>query len=807
MLVSYKWLGEWVDLTNETPRSLAEKITLSGIEVEAVYDAGAQVKKTVVGKVEKCIPHPNADRLRVCTVNVGTEERLQIVCGAQNVASGQYVVVALVGAILPGGLKIKKSKLRGEVSEGMICSLTELGVSESNVPRSMAEGIYVFADEAPLGADAMAALFLDDSILDLSLTPNRSDCLSIYGVAYEVAAILGQKLKKAAPQPREITYEKPASGLKLRIEADDNPCYFATLVENIVIKPAPLWMQARLMLAGVRPHSNVVDIGNYVMLEYGQPLHMFDYDRLDSDELLIRKATTGEQIITLDEEERALQSGQLVITNGKKPLAIAGIIGGLSSAIKTDTNRVLLEVAYFKPASIRRASRQLAVRSESSARYEKNIDPLRMELAHEYALQLLGKYANGQVNYKVEKVDNRNIESLTITVALSMINNVLGIELDAETVANLLNNLQFAFQIEADKFIIVVPSRRQDITIAEDIIEEIARLYGYDRLSETVPLLNTQNCGYSEFQHKRRQAYQYLTGTGLNQVLTYSLTSAAKATIANIYSNDINARAIESPLSEERKFLRTSLLPHLLEVVKFNSARQVDDISIFESGSVYIPDDSDISLAEHEHLACVMTGAWHNHKWQGEYKAVDFFVLKGVVEGLLKKYDLGQNYQFIKCEHSYYHPGRCAEIISQSGERLGICGQIHPKISEKITSQAVYGAELSLSQLLTPARKDLVVFDPPRFPTVSRDIALVLDEHITAGVVQAEIENAGGALLKMVSLFDLYTGENIAVEKKSLAFSLQFSDITRTLTDEEVQKNYDNILTAVETKFGAKLRD
>ncbi len=586
MFVSYKWLQEYVDLTGITAKELADLITKSGIEVESVEVLNKGAKGVVVGHVLEREQHPNADKLSKCLVDIGEGEPVQIICGAPNVAKGQKVAVAKVGAVLPGNLKIKRAKLRGEESNGMICSLQELGVESKLVPKEYADGIFVFPSDAPVGADALELLNLDDEVLELGLTPNRADCLSMIGVAYEVAAILGRDVKLPTIELQENN-ENVHDYISVRVDApQDNPLYAGRIVKNVKIGPSPLWMQTRLMAAGIRPHNNVVDITNYILLEYGQPLHAFDYDRLGSKEIVVRRAKAGETIVTLDDTKRTLTEDHLVITNGTDPVALAGVMGGANSEVRDDTTTVFIESAYFTSPVIRKASKDHGLRSEASTRFEKGIDPARTKEALERAAALMAEYAGGEVVGGIVEVNTLKEKEVTVTITLDRINRVLGTMITKDEVATILTNLQFAFTEDNGTFTITVPSRRRDISIEEDIIEEVARLYGYDRLPATLPVAEAKPGKLTPYQAKRRQVRRYLEDVGLFQAITYSLTSEEKAMMFALETAEPIRLAL--PMSEERSVLRQSLLPHLLEVASYNRARQVENVAVYETGAVYL---------------------------------------------------------------------------------------------------------------------------------------------------------------------------------------------------------------------------
>ncbi|MBN8250642.1 phenylalanine--tRNA ligase subunit beta [Priestia flexa] len=802
MFVSYRWLQEYVDLSGVKAEELADKVTKSGIEVEGVENLNKGVSGVVIGHVVEREQHPNADKLSRCQVDLG-DETVQIVCGAPNVAQGQKVAVAKVGAVLPGDFKIKRAKLRGEESNGMICSLQELGIESKLVAKDYQEGIFVFPSDAEVGADALEALNLHDEVLELGLTPNRSDCLSMLGVAHEVAAILNREVKYPEVEFQE-TEEKASDYISVAVEAkEDNPLYVARMVKNVKIAPSPLWMQTRLMAAGIRPHNNVVDITNYILLEYGQPLHAFDYDRLGSKEVVVRHAQEGEEIVTLDDQKRVLKENQLVITNGKDPIALAGVMGGANSEVQDDTVNVLIESAYFRGLSVRQTSKEHGLRSEASARFEKGIDPSRTRIAADRAAELMAAYAGGEIVSGTVEFDEMTIEPAVVSVTLERINHVLGTELEMAEVQEIMNRLQFESKVEGDAIIVTVPTRRGDITIEEDIVEEVARMYGYDHLPTTLPVTVATPGRLSDYQLKRRKVRRFLEGAGLAQTTTYSLTSAEKAT--QFALNTASTVRLAMPMSEDRSVLRQSLVPYLLEAVKHNNARQTDSIALYETGSVFLGTKEGQLPIEEERVAGAITGLWHSHSWQGEKKAADFYVAKGVVEGLLSALGLDNHIEYKPTNQEGMHPGRTAAVVL-NGQEAGYVGQLHPVTQKQYGLRETYVFELNLKAIFAAKVEEVRYSAIPRFPSITRDIALVVDKEVLAGELQTAIYEAGGELLKEVAVFDLYDGERMEEGKKSVAFSLRYLDPERTLTDEEVSAAHANVLKVVEEQFKASLR-
>lgn len=803
MLVSYKWLQDYVNLNGVSAAELAEKITRSGIEVDGVAKLSDGVKGVVVGEVLDCSRHPQADKLNICKVDIGEGEPVQIICGAPNVAKGQKVPVAKVGAVLPGNFKIKRAKLRGEESNGMICSLQELGIEGKLVPKEFAEGIYVFPSDAEVGSDALSLLNMDDEVLELDLTPNRADALSMIGVAYETAAILNESVQLPETS-HEASKEKASDHISVKVEAPkENPLYTAKVIKNVKIGPSPLWMQGRLMSAGIRPHNNVVDITNYILLEYGQPLHAFDYDRFGSKEVVVRLAKEGEKITTLDDTERTLTSEQLVITNGTVPVALAGVMGGADSEVSDDTTTILLESAYFTGGSIRSTSKYHSLRSEASSRYEKGVDPNRVRPSAERAAQLIAKYAGGEVLEGLVEDDQLTIEPAVVSISMEKINRVLGTDITSVEVVKIFERLQFEVTVEDDVFTVTVPTRRGDITIEEDLVEEVARLYGYDRLPKTLPRGEATPGGLSKGQEKRRTTRGFLEGAGLFQAITYSLTSEEKAAMFSIENRP--PVTLSMPMSEERSRLRLSLVPQMLEAISYNVARKNESVALYEIGSIFLNEGEGKQPEEREHIAGAVTGLWVDHAWQGEKKPVDFYVVKGILEGLFKKLGLEKKISWQAVQMDGMHPGRTAEVLL-AGEVIGFAGQVHPNLQKELDLKDTYVFEIQAEPVFDYELPELHYVPIPRYPSIARDIALVVDKDVNAATLELVIEGAGGKLLKNVHVFDLYEGKNMEAGKKSIAFSLTYADPERTLTDEEVTKVHDKVLAALKEKADAELR-
>ncbi|SDB95041.1 phenylalanyl-tRNA synthetase beta subunit [Pelagirhabdus alkalitolerans] len=807
MLVSLNWLEQYVNLGNDTPEALAEKITKTGIEVDAIHHVAQKSEGVVVGYVEDCYGHPNADKLNVCDVNVG-EESLQIVCGAPNVAKGQKVAVALPGAVLPGNFKIKKTKLRGVESNGMICSLNELGIEEAYLPKGSEDGIFVFPDDVEVGQSITQYLNLDDVILEFDLTPNRSDALSMLGVAYEVAAILDEEVKLPLIELDESN-EKATDYIDVDVQAkEDNPYYGAFMVKNITVKPSPLWMRNYLMAAGIRPINNVVDITNFVLLEYGQPLHAFDYDKFNAKQVLVRRATKDETINTLDDQERVLNEEHLVITNGEKPTAIAGVMGGSDSEVDESTTTVLLEAAYFEPKRVRRAVKDHQLRSESSARFEKGVDPNRVKEAGQRAASLLQTYANGQVLEGVSEFDQLDRSHKQVEFTSARVNARLGTSISDDQIGIILDKLGFTYQQDGENFVATIPTRRQDIVRFEDMLEEVARIYGYDQLDYTLPQGAQQAGGLTQKQSLKRYVKSYMEGAGLMEAITYSLTSEARSQqlvspeVASVHPTPVR---LSMPMSEEHSTLRLSALPEMLATLSYNSARKQQDLGFYELGSVFVSKELNVTKQPEEQtrLAAALTGQWLTHAWQQEVKKVDFFLIKGVLEGLFERLGVKATYKPVQMDGM--HPGRTAQIYIDSVP-VGFVGQIHPLTQKAYNLKETYVFDIDFDHLAT-VYDDVPRFEKiARYPSISRDVALVVDESVTAHDLIETIEQHAGHLLKSVHVFDQYQGDNLEDGKKSLAFNLLYLDPDRTLTDDEVEASYQAITEAVAKEHQASLR-
>lgn len=813
MKVSYQWLSEYVDLTGYTAQDLAELLTRGGIEVDVVESRNKGVQQVVVGYVVERERHPDADKLSVCKVDVGSGELLQIVCGAPNVDAGQKVPVATVGARLPEGLKIKRAKLRGVESQGMICSAKELGMNDRLLPKEIQEGILVLPESAEAGRDILDVLSLNDEVLELDLTPNRSDCLSMLGVAYEIATLLGREVKLPHVQEGLRESESVARDkVQIEISAPEQCAHYAArVIEGVAIGPAPLWMQNRLMSAGIRPINNVVDITNYVMLEYGQPLHAFDADCLAGGQIDVRLAQEGERFETLDNVERVLKPHMLLITDGEKGVALAGVMGGANSEVSGTTTRIMLESARFDGGVVRRTSRELGLRSESSLRFEKEVDPARVREALDRAASLMCQYAGGIAAQGISEKLAREATSLVVTVSRDKVNRYLGTALTIEQISELLAKLRFPYQETAGTFTIEVPTRRGDITLDVDIIEEIARLYGYDQIPTTWIEGATTPGALSASQRIRRSLKELLSSSGLLEATNYSFVQPDQIRqLPGLYPQ-VKPIALAMPMSEERSVMRTSLLPQLVEMAVYNRNRNIEDLSVFEFGRIFLTEQEQLAELpqEREMLAVLLAGHREPLHWSGKAVRVDFYDIKGVADQLVRYLGLESRIRYEALQADGFHPGRTAGIYLTDGasrELVGLVGQLHPELQKAKDLEETYVLELELDALLEHVPSDLAYQTLPRFPAVTRDIAIVVDEAVAAGDLLDTVRASTGEWLESLSVFDIYQGEHLGAGKKSVALSLVFRHAERTLLDEEITGQYEQIVQALASAHGAELR-
>ncbi|MDQ0873431.1 phenylalanyl-tRNA synthetase beta chain [Paenibacillus sp. V4I3] len=816
MKVSYQWLSEYVDVSGFTAEELAEKLTRSGIEVDIVEDRNKGVTNVVVGFVKSREKHPDADKLSVCIIDAGQGEDLQIVCGAKNIDAGQKVPVAMIGAVLPGGLQIKRAKLRGVESQGMICSAKELGLNDKLLPKEIQEGILVLPEDTEIGSSILDILAINDKVLELDLTPNRSDCLSMLGAAYEIAAILGRGVKlpdaEAARGAAGTAAVKAADRISVKITATEQCSHYAArLIEGVRVGTSPLWMQNRLMAAGIRPINNIVDITNFVMLEFGQPLHAFDAEQLDNGHIDVRLAEAGEKLVTLDDVERTLEPHMLLITDGTKPVAIAGVMGGANSEVTEGTTRILLESAKFAGSSVRRTSRQLGLRSEASLRFEKEVNPEAVLPALNRAAALMAQYAAGQVADGIVEAVAGSQKPVSIELAADRVNNYLGTELSLAEMGQIIERLHFTFEQAGEgKLLVHVPSRRGDITRDVDLIEEVARLFGYDNIPTTLMTGVTTPGSLTKEQSIRRITRNLLTQSGLHEVITYSFTQPDQTvSLPGLYPA-AKPISLAMPMSEDRSQLRTSLLPHLLDVVSYNRNRTMDDVAIFEIGKVFITDQSSLTALPKEKLllSTVLTGKRRQAHWAQKSEAVDFYDIKGVFDRLVSYLGVkGLTYQ--SASPDGFHPGRTAELLLNTAEGkqvIGRIGQLHPTVQQQRDLDDTYVLEVELSPILEAAGDAIVYKLLPRYPSIGRDLAVVVNASVPVGLMEQTITEVAGDLLESIQVFDIYTGERLGANRKSVAIALVYRHAERTLQDEEVTELHAKVVQTLEQQYEAELR-
>ena len=799
MKVSLKWLQDYVNVTLPV-HELAHKLTMAGTEVDSIDIVGSDWEGVSVAQVTALDKHPNADRLQLATMDLG-KESITVVTGAPNLEAGQKVPFARVGVRLIDGhsgelVTLKPAKIRGIQSEGMVCSEKELGISDRH------EGIMVLPPEAPVGMPLFE--YLGDTILDISTTPNRPDCLSVIGIAREVAALTGQDTHIP-----DISYDEPGEDIHraITVEIIDPelcPRYCASLVTDVKIGPSPLWMQQRLLAGGMRPISNIVDITNYVMLEYGQPLHAFDYQQIKGRKVIVRRADEGESMFTLDGTERQLNPDMLVIADEEEPIALAGVMGGADSEVIDTTTSILLESANFNGASIRRTSIGQNLRSEASSRFEKSISPDLAPIALRRATELFIDLAGGKAAKGIVDVYPGRIEKTPILLPRERIGRVLGLEPDAERVIEVLSSLGFNSEPvgASGDLSVTVPYWRTDVSLADDLTEEIARIIGYDEIPTTMIRGEVPERMPAPLLSLKETIRDILVGCGMQEVITYSLVS--RMMLDKIDAEKMTGTVLRAanPMSLEQEYMRTSLRAGLLSTFATNEKYEQNGIRLFEVGKVYFPRENDLP-DEREMLAGVLGGPRSDRSWHIEEDKLDFFDAKGIIETVLSRLNL--NTSFERAEDQILLPGRTAEVIIDS-QKVGMLGEVHPKTAAlfEISSQPITLFEVDLQKLLSLVGKTIAYQPIPRFPEIARDLALIVDMGLAASKVQDIIRSY--PLVSRVFLFDVFTGKQVPEGKKSLAFSVRYQSLQRTLTDEEVDKTQQKIIERLNRELGAALR-
>ena len=796
MLVSLDWLNELVDISDLSIEEIVNTLSLHSTEVEGV-ERVLSGTNLVVGHVLTCEAHPNSDHLHITTVDLGDKVE-QIVCGAPNIRKGQFVIVAKVGAELPGGIKIKQSSIRGVESNGMICSLQELGMESKFVPAEYSEGIYYFKKPVKAGSDPLELLHFKREVLDLSITPNRSDLMSMLGVAYEVSAAFNRPLKPLVSIA--LNEGEPTKDLiSVEVESDKCLTYHARVLKDVKISKSPDWLISRLIAFGIRPINNAVDITNYILALYGQPLHAFDYDLLGK-RIVVRNAYENEEMITLDNVKRTLLPTDLVITDGKVPVALAGVMGGLTTSINDETKNIVLEAACFDPITIRKTYTRLDLRSESSIRFEKGIDLNRTKEALDYACYLFEQLCGATVSYGDLYRGLLKVEPEKVKIKLSDINSYLGLKLKTNDVSSILNRLQFPFELNKNEYLITVPTRCLDIKIKADIIEEIGRIYGYDNLPVTLP--KTSSAGLlTPYQKRRRALKHHLSNIGLIEVVNYSLKEDNKLFryLMNEEEQDIK---LMLPISKERCVMRRELLSSLIENFKYNFNRKSKNNAFFEIGKVYscINDN----YIEHEHLSIGLSGVFDSTLWKGEKCESDFYLLKGIIDEVFSQFDISFTYE--KCEKTDndLHPTRSA-YIKYNGKTVGIIGDIHPKYALDNGLEKVILSEIDLDSIMHYDEEIKVYTKISKVPSVERDLAFVIKKDLQSSVLVDAIKSVDKQLISDVIIFDMYMGDKIQDDEKSVALKVVFTSF-ETLTDDVINQRIEKIIKKLSFMYQAKLR-
>lgn len=809
MLVPLEWLKDYVNIDVDTD-TFCERMIMSGSNLETCEYFCQDMENVVVGKIEKIEKHPDADKLVVCQLNVGKPEFVQIVTGAPNVFEGAVVPVALHGSRIPGplhgqekkdgGTKIKKGKLRGVESFGMLCSASELGFDDKVVPVSHRDGIWILEEEYPLGQDFAEALGLKNPVIDFEITPNRADCLSMVGMARESAATFKKSLKYPETNCSRESDKQAKDFVQVEIK-DAERCkrFTARVVTDVKIGQSPWWLQKRLMYAGMRPINNIVDITNFVMLEYGQPIHAYDIRQIADQRIVVERAEQGEKFTTLDETERVLTEDMLLIKDGQKGIGIAGVMGGLNSEIEQDTTTILVESANFEKDNVRATSKALGLRTEASSRFEKGIDPNLCDKAADRVCKLIEELGCGVVAEGMVDIYPKEETAKEIEVRVDRINHVLGTTLSREAMTDILTALEMKVEGEGNVMKVTPPTVRQDLLSEVDFIEEVARMYGYDQLPLTLPKGNSE-AGKTRERTLFDLARDTMCAMGANEIQTYSFVSPKGVDDVGIDEDSWERSFVEikNPLGEENSVMRTILTPNMLETLGRNYARNIEQVRAFEIGSTFM-----VNMVKAEDLPFEQEGLCIGLYGKDE----TFFTLKGMVQELLAVMGISDEVFVAESDYHVYHPGRCARI-AVGDEELGIMGEIHPDVAERFgLDTRVYCCELFFDSVIRHADTEILYKPLPKYPSTSRDIALLVDEAVQVGEMEDIIKEQGTSILEDVKLFDVYRGEQIAEGKKSVAFALTYRDQNRTLTDEDVAKVHSKVLNALEEKVSAVLRE
>lgn len=810
MQVSIKWLKDYIDFT-ETPEQLADKLTMAGIPVENVVDPGEGLEKVVTGRIEKLEPHQNSDHLQICTMNVGLAENIIIVTGAQNVAEGQVVPVAMVGAHLPNGMKISKGKLRGVASNGMLCSAQELKLDLEKLPEEQKTGIFILPSDTPVGIPAKDVLGLNDVVLEFELTANRADCFSVFGLVREIAAITGNKPHFPEIKVNEDDNTKLNDIFSVEIADPDLCSRFSTrMLKNVKIGPSPEWMQQRLEGAGIRSINNVVDVTNFVMIELGHPMHAYDYDKITGKKLIARRAIEGEELHTLDDTSRKAKGEMLVIADSEKAAGLAGIMGGFETEITDTTTTVVLESADFYGPCIRRTARACGLSSEASGRFERGVDSETTIKALDRAAQLLQEMGACTVCEGIVDVYPNPKQANYVTFTPEQINNHLGTNIAKDVMLNIITSVGFdVTKDENDEITVKVPSWRNDVTCMADISEEIARLHGFDKIKSTLPNGVSMQGTQSAKQTFIDKVKASLSSQGLYETISFALTNEETFNKLNIPQDSPLRKAVPimNPLSDEYPLVRTTLLSSIFDNLARNLARKNDDVALFEVGSVFFPKALPVTELPDEvvKIAGAITGRRNAQGWNQANDMVDFYDAKGIIEELLANLRVTR-YTVEAGTHYAMHPGKTA-LFKKGRDVIATVGEVHPAVlSAYGITKPVYIFELDATTVMKYMAKDLKYKALPKYPATSRDLAMLVDVDVNAADIEKAMTKAAGQNLTQITLFDVYTGKQIEEGKKSLAFSLTFQSNDKTLTDAEIDPAIEKIVTKLQKDFNANLR-
>lgn len=810
MQVSIKWLKDYIDFT-ETPEQLADKLTMAGIPVENVVDPGEGLEKVVTGRIEKLEPHQNSDHLQICTMNVGLAENIIIVTGAQNVAEGQVVPVAMVGAHLPNGMKISKGKLRGVASNGMLCSAQELKLDLEKLPEEQKTGIFILPSDTPIGIPAKDVLGLNDVVLEFELTANRADCFSVFGLVREIAAITGNKPHFPEIKVNEDDNTKLNDIFSVEIADPDLCSRFSTrMLKNVKIGPSPEWMQQRLEGAGIRSINNVVDVTNFVMIELGHPMHAYDYDKITGKKLIARRAIEGEELHTLDDTSRKAKGEMLVIADSEKAAGLAGIMGGFETEITDTTTTVVLESADFYGPCIRRTARACGLSSEASGRFERGVDSETTIKALDRAAQLLQEMGACTVCEGIVDVYPNPKQANYVTFTPEQINNHLGTNIAKDVMLNIITSVGFdVTKDENDEITVKVPSWRNDVTCMADISEEIARLHGFDKIKSTLPNGVSMQGTQSAKQTFIDKVKASLSSQGLYETISFALTNEETFNKLNIPQDSPLRKAVPimNPLSDEYPLVRTTLLSSIFDNLARNLARKNDDVALFEVGSVFFPKALPVTELPDEvvKIAGAITGRRNAQGWNQTNDMVDFYDAKGIIEELLANLRVTR-YTVEAGTHYAMHPGKTA-LFKKGRDVIATVGEVHPAVlSAYGITKPVYIFELDATTVMKYMAKDLKYKALPKYPATSRDLAMLVDVDVNAADIEKAMTKAAGQNLTQITLFDVYTGKQVEEGKKSLAFSLTFQSNDKTLTDAEIDPAIEKIVAKLQKDFNANLR-